>query len=81
DVQLLSQCQIKGFTHFKYDKGYDRKSCEAIVAYRFLAATRGRAQAVYHLNTVIDLLGETTTYDNEQRGNYTTVECEATAVN
>ncbi|MGD1805829.1 hypothetical protein ACP6PL_10375 [Dapis sp. BLCC M126] len=80
DVQLLSQCQIKGFTHFKYDKGYDLKSCEAIVAYRFLAATRGRAQAVYHLNTIIDLLEETTNYDNEQRGNHTTVECKATAI-
>ena len=30
DIELLSQCNIKGFTHFKYDKSYDRKSCEAI---------------------------------------------------
>ncbi|MEM1172335.1 MAG: hypothetical protein AAGJ08_25465 [Cyanobacteria bacterium P01_H01_bin.35] len=80
DVELLSQCNIKGFSHFKYDKGYDRKSCEAIVVFRFLAATRGRAQAVYHLNTIINLLEETTAYDNKQRGDYTTVECKATTV-
>ncbi|MEM1169248.1 MAG: hypothetical protein AAGJ08_09300 [Cyanobacteria bacterium P01_H01_bin.35] len=67
DVELLSRCNIKGFNHFKYDKGYDRRSCEAIVAYRFLAATRGRAQAVYHLNTVLGLLAiETVTESNYQ---------------
>ena len=78
DVDLLNQCNVKGFTHFKYDKGYDRKSCEAMVAYRSLATSRGRAQAVYHLNTVINLLEND---DNKQWGNHTTIECEAIPVN
>ncbi len=70
DVELLSQCNIKGFNHFKYDKGYDRRSCEAIVAYRFLAATRGRAQAAYHLNTVLELLAVETPIESS----YQTIE-------
>ena len=70
DVELLSQCNINGFSHFKYDKGYDRRSCEAIVAYRFLATTRGRAQAVYHLNEVLELLAVETPIES----NYQTIE-------
>lgn len=77
DVDLLNQCSIKGFTHFKYDKGYDRKTCEAIIAYRSLATSRGRAQAAYHLNTVINLLEN---YDDKQRSDCTTIDCEATSV-
>ncbi len=70
DVELLNQCSIKGFKHFKYSKGYDRSSCEAMIAYRSLAKSRGRAQAVYHLNTIIDLLE----YQDTPKPNYQTIE-------
>ncbi len=64
DVELLNQCNIRGFKHFKYSKGYDRTSCEAMVAYRSLATSRGRAQAVYHLNTILQ---EIKNHDNKQQ--------------
>ena len=77
DVELLNQSSIKGFKHFKYSKGYDRTSCEAMIAYRSLATSRGRAQAVYHLNTIIKLIAE---YDNKQQrhsATTTTIEVES----
>ncbi len=78
DVDLLKECKILGFNHFKGDRGFDRTSSMAIVIFRWLATRRGRGQAVLHLPELMEII---LNYDQQQRSNYSTIEVECKTIN
>ena len=63
DTALLNELETPGFDYIRYcDKGYGRKSMEALIEFRKLVRTRGRNRAIREINQHMEK------YWNEREG-------------